>query len=111
MRKKTIPGVLLILFLLPGCVVTEKVYLTEVEVAGPVALPPVIPAMEQAEASAVTIVPHFGVNMDQKIVGRVTPVGTTPRWGGKDNLIWRVPRSEGGLDLQVAVAPSVALLV
>lgn len=96
--------------ILSGCVITEKVYVTEVEAAGPVALPPVIPTMELREAGAIAVVPHFAVNTEQKIRGRINPVGTTPRWGGDDNLLWKFPRSEGGLDVQVSVAPSVAIL-
>jgi hypothetical protein len=68
--------------------------------------------LEKPTAGAITLLPHFGVNTDQRVIGRVDPVGTTsPRWGGSDNLIWRIPRSEGGLDIQVAVGPSVAILV
>ncbi len=105
-------GITTLLSLLSGCVVTEKVYLTDVDVASQVALPPVIPTFEKPTAGAITLLPHFGVNTDQRVVGRVDPVGTTPpRWGGSDNLSWRIPRSEGGLDIQVAVGPSVAILV
>lgn len=114
MRKKLFValGIVPLLGFLPGCVVTEKVYLTDVDVASQVALPPVIPTLEKATAGDVTLLPHFGVNTEQKVVGRVDPLGTTPpRWGGSDNLTWRIPRSEGGLDVQVAVGPSVAILV
>jgi hypothetical protein len=96
--------------LFSGCVATERVYLTQVEAAGPVALPPVIPTMGPSEAGAIAVIPYFSVNADQKITGRVDPAGTTPQWGGTNNLVWRIPRSEGGIDFQVSVSPSVAIL-
>ncbi len=105
-------GIVTLLGLLSGCVVTEKVYLTDVDAASQVALPPVIPTMEKPAAGAVTLLPHFGVNIEEKVIGRVDPVGTAPpRWGGSDNLTWRIPRGEGGLDVQVSVGPAVAILV
>jgi hypothetical protein len=51
------------------------------------------------------------VKSDEKITGRVNPVGVTPQWGGTNNLIWRIPRSEAGMDLQVAVSPSFVVLI
>lgn len=105
-----VPALLLALCVLSGCVATERVYVTQVEATGPIALPPVIPTMELSESGAIAIIPHFGVNTDQKIAGRVDPVGATPQWGGNNNLMWEIPRSEGGLDFQVSVAPSVALI-
>ncbi len=108
--REIVPVFLLALCFLSGCVATERIYVTQVEATGPIALPPVIPTMELSESGAIAIVPHFGVNTDQKIVGRLDPVGATPQWGGNDNLVWRIPESEGGLDFQVSVGPSVALL-
>ncbi len=112
--RHSIPIVLVLLAvlgLLPGCVVTERVYLNQVEVEGPAALPPVIPPMEPSEAGAIALIPHFGVNTERKFSGRVEPVGTTPQSEGENNLVWRTPAAEGGLDVQVSVSPSVALLV
>jgi len=103
-------GVLTFIALFSGCVATERVYLTQVEAAGPVALPPVMPVMEETRSGDIALAPHFGVNAERKITGRVNPIGTTPQWGGKDNLIWEIPRTEGGLDVQVALSPSVAFL-
>jgi hypothetical protein len=106
----SVPVLLTIIALFSGCVATERVYLTQVESAGPVALPPVMPTMEWTRPGEIALVPHFSVNAERKITGRVNPVGTTPQWGGSDNLSWEIPRSEGGIDMQVAVSPSVALL-
>jgi hypothetical protein len=101
----------LTLGLFSGCVTSQQVYLTQVEASGAVALPPVVPTMGLSTTGAITVIPHFSVNSDQKITGRVNPVGATPQWGGTSNLTWRIPKSEGGMDLQVAVSPSVSILV
>jgi hypothetical protein len=102
---------LVTLGLFSGCVTSQQVYVTQIEAAGAVALPPVVPTMGLSTTGAIAVIPHFAVNSDQKITGRVDPVGVTPQWGGTSNLIWRIPRSEGGMDLQVSVSPSVAILL
>ncbi|HVO73676.1 MAG TPA: hypothetical protein VMT35_06610 [Ignavibacteriaceae bacterium] len=125
--------ILLSLFLLFGCAtITEKVYLQQVEVAGPINHPP-IHITGGKEKSSITVSPKIFINTTASVSGQVNHTyvngqgiyqldtiqngdGTwryrespanRSKYRGR-NLNWKLPNLYAGLDLDISLSKSIS---
>jgi len=134
MKKIKLIAILLSPFLFFGCAtITEKIYLQEVEVAGPINHPP-IHITGGKEKSSITISPKIFVNTVSDVSGYVNhtnvnsrgiyqldtlqngdgtwryreSTANTNKYRGK-NLNWKLPELYAGLDLDFSLSKSISL--
>jgi hypothetical protein len=93
-----------------SCGITQSVTLQHVDVTGSVATAPIY-VTENAQANQFIISPHFSIRNVQNVTGGIALDATQnypPSAPDSDNLLWRIPRSTGGLNVNYIMSQHTA---
>lgn len=89
-----------IAFLLAGCVVTQKVYLNQADVEGPIASLPLNPRIEE-EPPNLQITPRIAIGGAETMHGKVT-ISSRGSYSRSDgSMTWTLPSTQYGLDVML----------
>ncbi len=104
-------AVLIAVFGLGGCGVTESVTLVNVDVTAPAAVPPVRITCD-AQPNRFTITPHLALPFTHTVTG-ILELSESETYRASapadNNLKWRIPKMEGGVDVDYVVSHHAAL--
>jgi hypothetical protein len=89
-----------LLFLLSGCVVTQTVYLNQIDVEGPIASVPITPRIDP-DPPTVQLTPRIAFSTSSEMTGTYTGSSTNVSPRGDGDLTWKFPAAEFGLDMLI----------